>query len=158
NNKLKPETTLETELGMDFTLFDRLGIELTHAQSTTKNQILNAPTSPSLGFATQWQNAGTLANYTWEAAATLPVITKRDFSWSIKSTWDRTRTYVKELFVPDYYTDAGTTQGTASLFLITANPQVVDGIPMNRYGNIWGRRFYTSCGMLPASVQDKCGP
>jgi hypothetical protein len=143
---------------MDFTLFDRIGIELTHAQSTTKNQILNAPTPSALGFATQWQNAGTLANYTWEAAATIPVITRRDFSWSLKSTWDRTRTYVKELFVPDYYTDAGTGQGTGSLFLITAKDSMVDGYKMNRYGNIWGRKFYKSCGDLPTSVQSQCGP
>jgi hypothetical protein len=157
NSKLKPETTLETELGMDFTLFDRLGIELTHAQSRTKNQILNAPTPSALGFATQWQNAGTMANYTWEAAATLPVITKRDFSWSLKTTWDRTRTYVQELFVPDYYTDAGTGQGTGSLFLITAKDSVVDGYQMNRYGNVWGRKFYKTCSDLPTSVQAQCG-
>ncbi len=33
NRDLKPETTAETELGTDFTLFNRLGIELTKADS-----------------------------------------------------------------------------------------------------------------------------
>jgi hypothetical protein len=28
---------------------------------------------------------------------------------------------------------------------------------MNRFGNIWGRRFYRSCRDLPASVQPQCG-
>ena len=76
NRNLKPETTTETELGTDFTLFNRLGVELTKADSKTKNQILNVPTPSTLGFTNQWQNAGTLANHTWELAVNLPVITR----------------------------------------------------------------------------------
>src|SRR5262249_51591370 len=68
NPDLKPETTREIELGTDFTLFDRLGVELTHARTTTNNQILPVPTAATLGFSTQWQNAGTLESHTWEAA------------------------------------------------------------------------------------------
>ena len=59
NRNLRPETTAETELGADFTLFNRLGIEVTKADSKTKNEILNVPTPSNLGFTNQWQNAGT---------------------------------------------------------------------------------------------------
>jgi hypothetical protein len=157
NSKLKPETTREVEMGTDFTLFDRLGIELTHVDSKTKNQILPVPTAADLGFATQWQNAGTLASHTWEAAASLPIINKRNFSWSMRSTWDASKTFITELFEPDFFAAGGTGQGTGSFFFMTAKTQKQDGYQMNQFGNIWGRMFYKSCAMLPASVQGQCG-
>lgn len=157
NPLLKPETTREVEVGSDFTLFDRLGVELTHVNSTTKNQILPVPTAATLGFSTQWQNAGTLASNTWEAAATLPIINRRNFSWTMRSTWDRTRTFITELFEPDFFTAGGTGQGTGSLFFMTAKDSMKDGFQMNRFGNIWGRKFYKGCGDLPSSVQGQCG-
>lgn len=157
NSQLKPETTTENEFGTDLTLFGRLGVEVTYAQSLTRNQILNVPTPSSLGFASKWQNAGTLQNKTWEVALNLPVITKKDFQWNTRATWDRNRAYITDLFMPEYFTGAGTGQGTGSLFLITARKDKVDGVPVNRFGNIWGRKFYKTCSDLPSSVQTQCG-
>jgi len=157
NKELKPETTTETELGTEFTLFNRLGVELTHAFSNTRDQILNVGTPSALGFQRQWKNAGTLESKTWEVGLNLPVINKKDVQWSMRGTWDRTRTYITELFAPEYVSDAGTGQGTGSFFLITARTDKSNGIPANRFGNIWGRRFYKSCGSMPASVQSQCG-
>ena len=157
NSLLKPETTTETEIGSDFTLFERLGVEITNAMSRTEDQILLVGTPASLGFSQQWQNAGTLKNNTWEVALNLPVMTRPDFSWSMRGTWDRTRTFITELFAPEYVMDAGTGQGTGSAFRITANSAEKDGFQMNRFGNIWGRKFYKSCRDLPASVQAQCG-
>jgi hypothetical protein len=158
NSKLKPETTTEYEVGTDFTVLDRLGVEFTYAHATTEDQILNVSTPASLGFTSQWQNAGTLLNKTFEVALNLPVLNTRDFSWSMRGTWDRTRTYITELFAPEYVTSAGTTQGTGSMFFITANDSVINGFQMNRYGNIWGRRFYEGgCSSMPAALQPFCG-
>ena len=158
NSKLKPETTTETEVGTDFTLFDRLGVELTNARSRTEDQILLVGTPSSLGFTTQWKNAGTLENNTYEVALNLPVLTRRDMSWSMRGTWDRTRTFITELFAPEYVVDAGTGQGTGSAFRITSSREKSNGFAMNRFGNIWGRKFYKTCGDLPATVQGSCGP
>ena len=157
NSQLKPETTTENEFGTDLTLFGRLGVEVTYAQSLTRNQILNVPTPSSLGFASKWQNAGSLQNKTWEVALNLPVITKKDFQWNTRATWDRNRSYITDLFMPEYFTSAGTGQGTGSIFLITARKDKVDGVPVNRFGNIWGRKFYKTCSDLPSSVQTQCG-
>jgi TonB-linked SusC/RagA family outer membrane protein len=161
NKLLKPETTTEVELGTDLTLFDRLGVELTHVKGDSRNQILNVPTIQSLGFSNQWQNAGTLSNYTWELGLSMPVVTRRDFNWSMRGTWDRTRTYISELFIPEYFTSGATGQGTGSFFLFTAADSVHDGYQVNRYGNIWGRKFYKSCDELPnrngVNVQAMCG-
>jgi TonB-linked SusC/RagA family outer membrane protein len=159
NPLLKPETTREVEVGSDFTLFDRLGIELTHVNSKTNNQILPVPTPAVLGFSTQWQNAGTLSSTTWEAAANLPVLNRRNFSWTMRGTWDRTKTFITQLFEPDFFGAGGTGQGTGSLFFFTADNSTPAGssFPKNQYGNIWGRQFYKSCSNLPASVQSQCG-
>jgi TonB-linked SusC/RagA family outer membrane protein len=157
NAKLKPETTTEYELGTDFTLFGRLGTEVTYAHATTTDQILLVNTPASLGFSRQWQNAGTLLNKTWELALNLPVLSRRDLSWSMRGTWDRTRTFITELFAPEYVSDAGTAQGTGSMFRITASRAMSNGFQMNRLGNIWGRKFYRNCRDLPASLQAQCG-
>jgi hypothetical protein len=158
NSELKPETTTEVELGADMTLFDRLGVELTYAGSHTRNQILNVPTPASLGFSSKWQNAGTLQNKTWELALNMPIIQKKDLQWNMRGTWDRNRAYITELFMPEYFTNAGTGQGTGSLFLITARKDIQDGQPVNRYGNVWGRMFYEKCSDMPSTVASQCGP
>jgi TonB-linked SusC/RagA family outer membrane protein len=159
NKNLKPETTTETEIGTDLTLFDRLGIEFTNARSSTRDQILNVPTPATLGFTNQWQNAGTLANNTYELAMNMPVMNRRDFSWSMRGTWDRTRTHITELFTPEYFTSANASGGSGSFFLISADRgnDLRGTGPKNRYGNVWGRRWYKSCGELPATVQPDCG-
>jgi hypothetical protein len=67
----------------------------------------------------------------------------------MRGTWDRTRTYITELFEPEYFTDGGTGQGTGSFFKISAVDTVYDGYKVNRLGNIWGRKFYHTCSDLP---------
>lgn len=157
NSKLKPETTVEDEVGTDFTLFGRLGVEFTYAQSNTTNQILNVTTPVSLGFSNQWQNAGTVQNKTFELALNLPVVSTKDFQWNMRGTWDRNRTYITELFTPDYFADGGTSQGTTSMLLMTASREKSNGYQKNRLGGLWGRKFYKTCGDLPTSVQPQCG-
>lgn len=174
NSKLKPETTTEYEFGTDLTLFGRVGLELTHARSKTEDQILLVATPASLGFSEQWQNAGTLQNRTWELAVNLPIMNRREFSWSMRGTWDRNRTHVSELFVPEFLFSGGTNQGSGGFFRITDSAQyrlpdfgpnspnsgrsLTNGFDANRFGNIWGRKFYRTCGDLPgAALQAQCG-
>ena len=170
NSKLRPETTTENEFGTDFTLFNRLGVEFTKADSRTRNQILLVNTPSALGFAQQWQNAGSLDNHTYEVGLNLPLLDKKDLSWSMRGTWDRTRTIISELFTSEFVYDGGTGQGTGSFFHITANPALScasgfkdaagvcsSGFAQNRFGSIWGRRFYTACNQMDPSLQSQCG-
>ena len=148
NSKLKPETTTEYEMGTDFELFNRVGVELTYAYALTKDQILNVGTPASLGFSNQWQNAGTLENRTYEAAVTVPIVNSRTLYWQLRGTWDRNRTYIKELFVPEFVFNGGTGQGTAGFFKIREG---------ERLGNIYGGKFVTSCAELPEAFRSDCG-
>ncbi|MDB4913657.1 MAG: TonB-dependent outer membrane protein SusC/RagA [Gemmatimonadetes bacterium] len=157
NSKLRPETTTENEFGADFTLFNRLGVELTKADSRTRDQIQLVNTPNSLGFSNQWQNAGTLDNHTYEVSLNLPILDKKDLSWNMHSTFDRTRTFISELFTSEYVYDGGTGQGTASFFRISANTGMNNGFQINRFGNIWGRKFYKKCSDMDPSLQGQCG-
>ncbi len=181
NAALRPETTTEYEFGSDFTLFKKLGMEVTYAQGRTKDQILPVNVPASVGYSQQWQNAGTMLNKTWELAATLPLINNKSFYWQTRATFDRTRTYIDELFVPDFLYSGGAAQGTGSFFYMTADKRNsclpgeeghypgepgfgagearpnCTGNQLNRFGNIYGRRFYKSCTDLHVSLRDRCG-
>ncbi len=158
NAQLKPETTTETEFGVDFTLFNRVGLEITRANASTADQILNVPTPSALGFTNQWTNAGTLRSKTLEIGMNLPLISGRDLQWDMRMSYDYTKSRISELNMPEYFTNAGLGSGNGSFFLITARGDINNGFPVNQLGNIWGRKFYKSCGSLPASVRASCGP
>ena len=68
NNLLKPELQKETELGLEFSVWDKAFVELTYADSKVEDQLLLVPLSASAGYQGQWQNAGTLESNTIEAS------------------------------------------------------------------------------------------
>ena len=165
-NPMKPETTAETELGTDLTLFNRLGVVFTYVDAKTKNQILPAPTPTVYGFSTQWQNAGTLASKTFETELESADRYAPRLQLEHEGTWDKTRTWISQLFVPQFVGAAGTGQGTGSFFLFTQNDSAScqqkaafsgclpsDKAALNTFGNIWGRAFYRGCDTLPSTVQ-----
>jgi TonB-linked SusC/RagA family outer membrane protein len=182
NSKLEPEVTTEYEAGVDFTLFRRVGVEATFARADTRNQILLVNVPAAVGYSQQWQNAGTLQNTTWELGVTVPIVNNDKFYWQARATWDRTRTFITELFTPEFLYDGGTAQGTGSFFFMTADsrksclPGEVGHLPgepgfepgesranctgpqLNKFGNIYGRRFLKNCNELHSSIRSRCGP
>jgi TonB-linked SusC/RagA family outer membrane protein len=147
NPDLKPEVVTETEFGGNIELFNRYALELTYAHSLSKNQILPVPISVSSGFPTQWQNAGTMENKTWEASLTVPFIRQKDLTWQGRVNYSTNKAVVKELFVPPF-TIGTNLQGTGTMFLIKQG---------ERYAEFYGRAFVTSCGQLPAPFSADCG-
>lgn len=147
NAQLRPEFITETELGADMELFRRLGVKVTYAQSTAEDQILLVPPSASSGFASQWKNAGTLENKTWELALNLPILTKRDLTYSIGATWDRNRSTILKLDVPPFTGGIGL-QAAGDVFLFREG---------ERLGTFYGRDFVRSCNQLPSAYQSQCG-
>jgi TonB-linked SusC/RagA family outer membrane protein len=182
NSKLEPEVTTEYETGVDFTLFRRVGVEATFAKASTRNQILLVNVPAAVGYSQQWQNAGTLQNTTWELGVTVPIVNNDKFYWQARATWDRTRTFITELFTPEFLYDGGSAQGTGSFFFMTADsrksclPGEVGHLPgepgfepgqarpnctgpqLNKFGNIYGRRFLKNCNELHSSIRSRCGP
>jgi TonB-linked SusC/RagA family outer membrane protein len=145
NRFLKPETTTETEVGFDAELFSKYGLNVTYAKDVTRDQMLQVPASASSGFSSQWRNAGTIENKTYEVSLNVPLITNRDVVWTTRLSYDRNRAFITELGVPAF---ASTTSNSRFEFR--------EG---ERLGTIWGKHFAQDCSDLlgagPSSDPDR---
>src|SRR5439155_2329088 len=150
NRNLRPETTTETEAGVDLQLFRRIGVTVNYAFGQTRDQILPVPLPAGTGAERQWKNAGTLDNKTWELSINVPIIQSRDVSWSLRGTYDRTRSCISRLDVLPF--NQGTPlQGTGSMF------RIQEGCSRGeRYGTFYGHQFITSCSQLPSGFVSAC--
>jgi TonB-linked SusC/RagA family outer membrane protein len=148
NKRLKPEHTLETELGLDAELVRRVGINLTYARDITSDQLLIVPAPVASGFAQQWQNAGTLDGRTWELSVRLPILARRDVSWTTQINWDRQRTYITALNTIPFGQGFGDNATNGYAFRVAAG---------ERFGTMYGRRFATDCRELPKPFDAQCG-
>ncbi|MEO5590793.1 MAG: SusC/RagA family TonB-linked outer membrane protein, partial [Gemmatimonadaceae bacterium] len=86
NPKLKPETVIETEYGIDGELFHRLGVGLNFSKTQAKDQILVVPLATFNGASNQYQNAGQLDGQTFEASVNLPILTGKTVNYSVRGT------------------------------------------------------------------------
>jgi len=85
NADLEPERGTEWEAGFDLGLFrDRLGLELTYFDKTSKNLIVTRPLPPSAGFASSpAANIGELSNTGFELAARATLLDRRNAVWDV---------------------------------------------------------------------------
>jgi TonB-linked SusC/RagA family outer membrane protein len=148
NKGLRPETVVETELGIDGELFHRVGFNITSSKTDARDQILVVPIASWYGYSNQYQNAGTLSGRSFEASVNIPWINGKDFSYSTRFSYDRAKSKITKLNVPAF-TAGAAAQGTNALFFVRQGEE---------YGTFYGRQFITSCGQLPSAVQGACGP
>ena len=144
NRFLKPENTTETEFGFDAELFSKYGLNVTYARDITEDQMLQVPASASSGFSSQWRNAGTVDNKTWEVSLNVPLITNRDIVWTTRLAYDRNRAYITALDVPPF---SSTTNNARFEFRVG-----------ERLGQNWGKYFLTGCEQLEEPFRSQCGP
>ena len=146
NTKLKPETVTEQEFGVDLVALNRIGVNLTYARSTIEDQILRVFPQAASGFTSQWNNAGTLETNTWELTVDVPILRTRDLNWSTRFVYDRSRSEITKLNrAPFQY--GVPNQGAEAIFFARVGEAI---------GTIYGDRFATGCGDLPASFQAGC--
>jgi TonB-linked SusC/RagA family outer membrane protein len=143
NRFLKPENTTETEFGFDAELFSKYGLNVTYARDITEDQMLEVPASASSGFSSQWRNAGTVENKTYEVALNVPLITNRDVVWTARLAYDRNRAYITALDVPPF---SQTTSSSRFEFRVG-----------ERLGQVWGKYFLTDCSQLDPQFAAQCG-
>jgi TonB-linked SusC/RagA family outer membrane protein len=149
NRNLRPEINVEQELGADIELSRSIGITLNYAHSDTRDQILLVPAPAASGFTQQWRNAGTLTGRTWELSLNVPIVRRRDLSWSWRFNYDWNRTVVTRLDVPPFRIGVPQNKGN---FMNVAQGE--------RYGTIYGTYFLrgaADCAKLPAAFQASCG-
>jgi TonB-linked SusC/RagA family outer membrane protein len=102
NDRLKPERSTEQEFGLDALIANRFRIQANYVISNVDDQLLLVPNSASLGFESQWQNAGTVESRTWEAAFEASFVERPDFLWTGRLNLDRTTQKITRLGVPPF--------------------------------------------------------
>jgi TonB-linked SusC/RagA family outer membrane protein len=146
NRNLRPERAAEHEVGLDMSLFNRITLDLTYADNTTTDQILNVPLAGYTGFSNRWINAGTLSSNTFEASLGARLVQTRDLTWSARLLFDRTRQTISELNVADFTYGVGGQAMDAAFYAREGE----------RLGTFYGYRFVQSCNQLVEAAQDFC--
>ncbi len=147
NRLLKPEINTETELGVDAEILSKYGLTVTYAKSTIEDQILPVPQPTVTGFSSQWQNAGTLQNKVWEVSLNIPLISRPNLSWSTRVNFDRVRSQITKLGVPEFFS-ATSLQGADNSFRFAEGENL---------GTFYGRRWVRQCSQLPTAFVPLCG-
>lgn len=98
NPELKPESTVEYEVGAEGSFFkNRISYDIALYHKTTSDLIVNLPLDPSTGFLTKAINAGDVVNKGIELSVTASPIKNTDFSWSITYTFTKNLNEVTKL-------------------------------------------------------------
>ncbi|MBT6390897.1 MAG: SusC/RagA family TonB-linked outer membrane protein [Candidatus Marinimicrobia bacterium] len=137
NNDLKPQTTTETEFGIDFSIMDRVSVEFTQSSSTNEDQLLPVPLAGFYGYSEQWQNAGTLEADATELSINASVINTRDMSLTLGLNWDKYDQQITEFNMPAYLYSAG-------------GPLVFYMKNKTQYASFWGTKWTRETSELPA--------
>lgn len=136
NQFLKPETTRETEIGLDVVFDNRYSLQLSHAGTRTTDELIQIPLPGPVGFSTQWQNAGTVEGNTWEGTIEAEVLRRGTTSWKVGVVADRSRNRITQF-------DRSCVR-TASISYQCAGEDL---------STMYGLSFARSVSQLPAAVQ-----
>ncbi len=129
NPFLKWETTIQTDIGLDFTLFNnRLRGSADWFNKESKDLIFSLPLAPSTGYVSQDRNIGSVYNRGYELDLTGTIIDKKNFSFSLNMNATHYVNRIKRL--PDENRELG---------IISGNFKRVEGGSIYDY---WLRKWY----------------
>ena len=98
NANLTPEISTNYEGGLDIrVLQNRLGLDVTLYNNTTRNQIVRVPLDPTTGYSFAILNSGKVRNRGVELVLNSKNIATRNFSWSTTINWAKNDNEVLEL-------------------------------------------------------------
>lgn len=142
NPNIKPESTVETELGLELRLLDnRARVDVSYYNKKSYDQIFSVPSSAATGYTSTVRNAGDLRNKGIELSIQARPLQTRDFSWDVRANWTRNRNSVIAL-----------APGVTSITLAGyswPNIRIMEGYG---YGVIWGYGFKRNCVELTSNV------
>jgi TonB-linked SusC/RagA family outer membrane protein len=99
NEELKPERMREWEVGADIEFYKkRIGLELTYFDKRVDDLILDQIVNPSIGYFTQYQNAGVLTNHGIEVLLKTAPINKKSFDWDLSISYSTNNPIIEELY------------------------------------------------------------
>ena len=140
NANLKPEMASSWEIGTEWHFFkNRLGIDLTYYNTTTRNQVMRIALPYSSGVQNKWINAGVINNRGLELQLNGDIIRTRDVTLGATFNLARNINKVVELY---HDTAAGINVDQYELGKMSGSAQVAvraeEGLPM---GTIYGTGY-----------------
>ena len=128
NPDLRPESIVETEIGMELRLFNnKIRTNVSYYDKKSYDQIFNVPSSATTGYTSISRNAGDLRNKGWEVSLNTTPIRTRDIQWDFTANWSRNRGSVIAL-----------APGVPSIFLTGYSWPQIRVMEGYSYGVIWG--------------------
>lgn len=98
NATLKPEISTNYEAGLDIRfLKNRIGIDATFYNNTTRNQIVPVPLDPTTGYTSAIINSGKVRNRGVELVITAKPIIRKNFKWNTTINWSKNQNKVLHL-------------------------------------------------------------
>ena len=141
NAELKPERTSSYEVGVDLRFFEgRLGVDFTHYDNKTSNQIIPITLDIASGYSSRIINAGEIQNYGQELMLIgTPIQKENGLRWDASVNFTSNRSTVIEL-----------AEGIEAYTLTERNGAFIQAREGERMGNIYGVGF--------ARVEDESSP
>ncbi|MFT4152553.1 SusC/RagA family TonB-linked outer membrane protein [Parafilimonas sp.] len=141
NPNLRPERTKSGEIDLEMAfLQNRLGFTASYYNSKTIDNILPVTVSSATGYASEYQNAGSMTNKGVEITLRGTPVQTKNIQWDITVNWSENRNKVVKLFTDGSGNEAKNLQLAAFPFGQTLNAPL--GQP---YGQIRGSDFvYTN--------------
>jgi len=132
NLELKPQRQKSYEFGLEMAILNRrAGLDLAYYNTTTEDQIVNVPGSASTGYASRWENAGTIENKGIEVQLYGTPIKTENFNWNISVNWSKNENKVLELRDGIENLQIASLQGGVS----------INATPGEAYGTIRGTNY-----------------
>ena len=131
NFDLKPELTNSFEVGAEVGFFDnRISLDASYYDKSTRNQIINLVVSSTGGFLTKSLNAGEITNHGYEALVTAIPLRTDDFEWTTSFNFARNRSEVVSL-----------APGLNTVILASQRAATVEARVDEPYGALYGRTY-----------------
>jgi TonB-linked SusC/RagA family outer membrane protein len=131
NFDLKPELTNSFEVGAEVGLLDnRITLDASYYDKSTRNQIINLVVSSTGGFLTKSLNAGEITNHGFEALITAIPLQTDDFEWTTSFNFARNRSEVVSL-----------APGLNTVILASQRAATVEARVGEPYGALYGRTY-----------------
>ncbi|MDP3436074.1 MAG: SusC/RagA family TonB-linked outer membrane protein [Bacteroidales bacterium] len=129
NPLLKWETSVQTDIGLDFNLFNnRLRGTVDWFNKESKDLIFSLPLAPSTGYVSQDRNVGSVYNRGWEMDLTAGIVDTKNFSISLNLNATTYKNVIKRL-----------PEANRELGIISGNFKRVEGGSIYDY---WLRQWY----------------
>lgn len=98
NPLLKWETTVQTDIGLEFNLFNnRMRGSIDWFNKESKDLIFSMPLAPTTGYVSQDRNIGVVYNRGWELDITTGIINTKNFSFNLNLNATTYKNRIKEL-------------------------------------------------------------